>query len=116
MTSIDPHNLDQRMAIACGWTKSRGSVFWKHPDHIAMCDGPPPYTTDPALTMPLIEAEFNGTVIRREGWPDHIGVVSGQWTVSLPSKTAASGFVATGPTILIAYCKAYIVRASTRIT
>ena len=114
MTNIDLHDLDRRMAIACGWKKSRGTVFWKHPDHIAMCDGPPPYTTDPSLTLPLMEAELNGTVIRREGWPDHI--ISGQWTVSLQSKTAAAGFVATGPTILIAYCKAFIARASTRMT
>ena len=102
MTPAELQDIDRRMAEACGWTQIANSGTWKKNGwqvrYIA-----PPYTTDPALTMPLMEAEPFGSKFTCLGDGDG-------WFVRLSLGIHSS----TGPTILIAFCLAYLARHAAR--
>ena len=106
MTTLDTDAINRRMAELQGWTDCRygpkDEPCWYHDELGWSYDLPPDFCHDPALTMPLVNAEKpDSIVIKRikDGW--YVCIV-------VPYKSVHNGF---GPTLEIAYLLAYIARA-----
>ena len=107
MTTVDTDAINRRMAELQGYKYLKGIVgpdwFWFDRNQTKAHTFPPDYCHDPALTMPLMEAEQYMHI-------DRMADEDGQWFVALDVTSERSHY-GHGPTILIAYCLAFIARA-----